>query len=66
MVTDGAEREQLRAVVAERAVLRLDAPVELASGGMSDTFVDVKRAMAKNPLRPSMSWNALKAVTRDL
>lgn len=43
------DRDALLEVVTARAVLRLDAPVELSSGGMSDTFVDVKRAMAAGP-----------------
>ncbi len=43
------DRDRLRAIVRERAVLRLPEPVELASGGFSDTFVDVKKAMAHGP-----------------
>ena len=44
-----SDRDDLLAIVSERAVLRLDAPVELSSGGMSDVFVDVKLAMAAGP-----------------
>jgi orotate phosphoribosyltransferase len=41
------EREQLIDDIRERGVLRLDEPVELASGAMSREFVDVKAALAQ-------------------
>ncbi len=47
--TTTGERDELRAIVVRDGVLRLPAPVELSSGGMSDTFIDVKRAMAAGP-----------------
>ena len=46
MSTMSADRDRLRDIVAAGAVLRLSDPVELSSGGMSDTFVDVKKALS--------------------
>lgn len=39
-------RARLLEIVDDGAVLRLPEPVQLSSGGMSDTFVDVKKALA--------------------